>query len=137
VGAKPDNREDRGIEKSYTKRMEEECDDHGENKHGGDIVERTVVDGMALEKYRETYPVKKGITDLVQIRKIGAKDDYPGSIPAGIMEREHPGDNRNSEGIYEMLGQHTRKILPRSLNGFLSCKEFLSGTPRISTVLSY
>jgi hypothetical protein len=82
-------------------------------------MERAVVDGMSLEERGESYTVKERIADLIQIRNICAKDDYPGGIPAGIMEKEHPGDNRNSGGIYEMLGQHIKKHCWCSLNGFL------------------
>jgi hypothetical protein len=90
-------------------------------------MERAVVDGMSLEKYREPDTVEERIADLVQIRKKGTKDDYPRGIPTGIMEREHPGDNRNRGGIEEMLGQHVKKYYWCSLNGFLLCLEIFAG----------
>jgi hypothetical protein len=72
-------------------------------------MERAVVDGMSFKEYGESYMIKEKVAYLVQIRNIRAKDDYPRGIPSGIMEKEHPGDNCNSSGIYEMLRQHIRK----------------------------
>jgi hypothetical protein len=77
---------------------------------------------MSFEEHGKSDTVKDPVTDLIQIGKIGTEDNYPGRIPPGIPEEEHPGDDGDRGGINEMLGKHTGKRCPRGINGFLFCR---------------
>ena len=80
-------------------------------------MERTMDNPVSLEKKGDPEPAEK-IHQEIDVRGITGKDDDPRGIPAGIPEKEHPGDDREGGGIDEMLGQHSYRVVAASLNGF-------------------
>jgi hypothetical protein len=64
---------------------------------------------MPLEKYSKADLVKKRACNFIEVRDIGDENNNPGGIPSCVMEKEHPGENRNGCVIHKVLCQH---VLP-------------------------
>jgi hypothetical protein len=99
AGTGPDYGEDQSIEKPYTEQVNEECRNHPEDEEGSNSMERAMVDGMSVEENGKCSFAQEKFADLVQIRMIAAKYNYPSGVPAGITGREHPGNNLNGNRI--------------------------------------